>query len=752
MQNRIFELAYELGAKSVDIIKIARGLGLKAEDHLSQVSDMHVLHIRTAYRVKQGLIKPAAPKPQVGKDGAQKEKKKEERHGQKTDKKEQVSPREEETRKATKSFKEKLLKSRGSPMTLQEQRQAAMQKQVQSTPRAEEKAKGPKQKQVKELKAGTRTLPAIPIEREKAYEVELPVTVKEFSQLVGIKVPDIIRKLFSHGKAARINDVLDEDEVGLIAMDFGKEVKFKRPKDLEEELADELDAEEDESQLVTRPPVIAFLGHVDHGKTSLIDAIRHANVASGEAGGITQHFSAYWVNTTKGSVVILDTPGHEAFTSMRARGARTTDIVILVVAADDGVKPQTKEAIAHAKEAGVPIVVALNKIDKPEANLDRAKSELSQNGLVPADWGGDIECIPVSAHTKEGLDLLLDTILTEAELHNFRANPNRPAQGFVLEAERDVERGIVARILVTNGTIHKGDIILAGTTSGRVRALINDLGESVESAPPSSPVEVLGLGNVPFAGDKFFVLDSLERAATLASKRSDRKKKELLASEKRSMLESFAALGKEELKIIIKADVQGNIETLRGAIEELEVREVAVKIIYAAVGGITEADVNLADASGAVIFGFHTVAGQRARQLAREHSVEIRTYKIIYEMISDIKLAIAGKLKPREVEKVTGEAEVLQVIKIPKAGNVAGSKVVSGIIERSSLIRVVREGIVVVDDRGIDSLKRFKDDVREVREGLECGIKIHGFDQLRPRDRIQAYKREKIDRVYEDAL
>ncbi|NPV25970.1 MAG: translation initiation factor IF-2 [Firmicutes bacterium] len=581
----------------------------------------------------------------------------------------------------------------------------------------------------------------------KLVKIPGAVTVQELAGLFKRSPAELIKKLMALGILATINQEVDPETAIILGTEFGINVEVEVPKTAEDLLEEIVDPPE---YLVERPPVVTVMGHVDHGKTSLLDAIRETNVTAQEAGGITQHIGAYQVEINGKKITFIDTPGHEAFTAMRARGAQVTDIAILVVAADDGVMPQTIEAINHAKAAGVPIIVAINKIDKANANPDRVKQQLTEYGLVPEEWGGDTICVPVSAHTRENLDTLLEMILLVAEMSEIKANPNRPAKGTVIEAQLDKGRGPVATVLVQHGTLKVGDSILVGLTSGKVRAMIDDKGRRVKKAGPSTPVEVLGLSEVPMAGDIFQVVTDEKLARQITAERQNRKREEELQKTARVTLDDLFKQIKEgqvkELNIIIKADVQGSIEALRQALERLSTDEVRVNPIHGGVGAITETDVMLASASNAIIIGFNVRPDSNTRRAAEAEQVDIRLYRVIYDAIEDIKAAMSGLLEPEWKEVVLGRAEVRATFKIPKAGTVAGCYVTEGKITKTAEIRVIRDGIVIHEGK-VESLRRFKDDVKEVSQGFECGLGIEKFNDIKEGDILEAFTMEKVQRA-----
>ncbi len=580
-------------------------------------------------------------------------------------------------------------------------------------------------------------------------EIDEPISVKSLSAATGLKAAEIIRKLMETGALVTANQNLTIEQAELAVADFDIELDIRRELTAEMEVAEQIEARPT-GELVARAPVVTFLGHVDHGKTSLLDRIRNTAVAGGEAGGITQHIGSYRYDVGDKHVVFLDTPGHEAFTAMRARGANMTDVVVLVVAADDGVMPQTVEAINHAKAAKVTIVVALNKVDLPNANIQRAMAQLAERGLNPREWGGDVEVLQTSAATGKGIDELVEVLSLEAELLELKAEIGAPASGFVVESEIDPARGALARLLVRNGTLKVGDIVLAGRSYGRVRQLVDDKGKDIPSAGPSTPVEVAGLDGVAEAGDKFYVVADLDQARTAAEDRRHRTRTRQLAAGPKATLESLLSKIEQgetsEVPLIIKADVQGSIEALRGSLEKLSTAEAKVNILHAAVGGVTIGDVTLAEASGALIIGFNAVPDAACRQMAEEKGVDIRVYRVIYDIVDDVRKALEEGLTPELREETLGRAEVRQVFKVSRVGSIAGCHVLDGVVNRNARVRVIRNNIVVMDERTLESLKRFKDDVREVRSGMECGLKIAGFDDIKEGDTLEFYKTVEVAR------
>lgn len=580
-------------------------------------------------------------------------------------------------------------------------------------------------------------------------EVQVPETISvgDLSHKMAVKATEVIKTLMKMGQMVTINQMLDQDTAMLIVEEMGHKAFAAKPDDPEAILG-EIDAQEYEA--LPRPPVVTIMGHVDHGKTSLLDYIRRAKVAAGEAGGITQHIGAYHVKTPRGIVTFLDTPGHEAFTAMRARGAQATDIVILVVAADDGVMPQTKEAIAHARAAGVPLVVAINKIDKPEANLERVKQELVSNEVVPEEWGGDVPFCPVSAKSGQGVDELLENVLLQAEMLELKAPVEGPARGLVIESRLDKGRGPVASILVQGGTLHRTDIVLVGNEFGRVRAMINEYGKPQQSAGPSIPVEIQGLSGVPSAGDEVLVLNDERKAREISLFRQGKYRDQKLAKQHATNLANlFADVGEGEVKtltLIIKADVQGSQEALIHALTKLSTDEVRVQVVHAAVGGISESDVNLAAASHAVILGFNVRADAQARKLAENEGIDIRYYNIIYDAVDEVKAAMGGMLSPERRETAIGITEIRQIIRVPKVGNIAGCRVLEGVIRRNASVRLLRDNVVIWTGE-LASLKHFKDDVREVKAGQECGLSLKGYDDIRELDQLEVFEVTEVART-----
>lgn len=598
--------------------------------------------------------------------------------------------------------------------------------------------------------------------RKEAVVLEVPCTVREFSEAAGVGAGQVLRSLMEMGTMSNINGMLDDETAQFLAAQLSLEIEFKQPVSLEEQmLADFSDDEVDEESLQLRPPIVTFLGHVDHGKTSLLDKIIDIDVVSGEAGGITQHIRAYAVEKDGRKIAFVDTPGHEAFTEMRARGANVTDIAVLVVAADDGVMPQTEEAISHAKAAEVPIVVALNKCDLPGANPDKVLQDLAAHELLPSEWGGDIEVIRTSAITGEGIDDLLEMLLATAELYELKASTDAAATGVCLEAEQESDRGVIAKIMVQRGNLEVGDVVVCGNAHGRVKAMYDTLRPQVrlDEAGPSTPVNLTGLDRAPGAGDRFYVLDDIAKAREIAETRDFSSREQSLSGittkvsleEFQERLESGTLGHTEEvvtLNLIIRADTRGSIEAIQKELGKISHPEVEVKILQASVGGVSVADVTLAQASSAVIIAFNVVPDETARALADERQVEVRRYDIIYKVTDDIRATLEGKLKPEEQKVDTGTAMVLRTFTVSRTGTIAGCRVMRGAIERDNRIRVIRENRVI-GDYAIESLRREKDDVKEVRQGMECGIKLANYNDIKEADTLESYKVEQVARKLE---
>lgn len=566
------------------------------------------------------------------------------------------------------------------------------------------------------------------------------MSVSEFANVLNVSGAEIIKKLMENGLMLSLNQPIDFENAEIIAILYNKTLKREETQDVTNfESYEIIDKEED---LVKRPPIVTIMGHVDHGKTTLLDYIRNTHVVDKEFGGITQHIGAYQTKYKDELITFIDTPGHAAFTEMRARGASVTDIVIIIVAADDGVKPQTKEAVDHALSANVPIIVAVNKIDKPDANIDRVLTEMAEIGITPEAWGGDIPFINISAHTGEGVELLLETILTIAEVNELKANPNRYAVGAVIESRLDKNVGGIASFLIQNGTLRLGDPIVVGTSYAKVRTMKNDRGESIVLAGPSTPVEITGLTENPSAGDKFMAFETEAEAKNVAQKRRDAAKMNAGRDKKVSLDDLFASVdaGNKEINVVLKADVRGSEEAVKNALEKIKEKDVSVKVIRSGIGAISESDVVLASASNAIIIGFNVVASNNAKDIAKDNNIDIRLYTIIYKLVEDIEAAINGMLDPEYEEKVLGSAEVRKIFKFSKIGNIAGSYITSGIVKNGAMARVIRDGVVIASDEVIASLQREKDTVKEVKKGFECGITLEKFNDFKEGDTIEAYE------------
>jgi translation initiation factor IF-2 len=644
---------------------------------------------------------------------------------------------------------ERSKKKRGEPAVRErvEERHGRAELHVDASKAGKRKRKAPPPRRVVTQPGGKHGFerPTEPIIREVA--IPEGITVAELAQRMSVKAAEVIKSMMNMGSMATINQVIDQDTAAIIVEEMGHKAKLIQADALETQLMEDIAVTGDKRP---RPPVVTVMGHVDHGKTSLLDRIRSADVAAGEAGGITQHIGAYRVSTNKGTVTFIDTPGHAAFTAMRARGAKVTDIVVLVVAADDGVMPQTIEAVQHAKAAGVPLIVAVNKIDKPDADPDRVRQGLTQHGVIPEDWGGDTQFVRVSAKTGEGINELLDAILLQAEVLELRAVEDGPASGAVIESRLDKGRGPVATVLVQSGTLRKGDILLTGFEFGRVRAMVDENGRPVDVAGPSTPVEVLGLSSTPNAGDEAVVVGDERKAREISLLRLTKNREAKLARQQATKLENvFSRMeeGKQvNLNVLIKADVQGSAEALSDALTKLSNEEVNVSIVSSGVGGITESDVNLALASSAMMVGFNVRADAGARKLIEAEKIDLRYYSIIYEVIDDVKAALSGMLSPEIKETIVGVAEVRDVFRSSKFGAIAGCIVTTGVIKRNNPIRVLRDNVVIYEG-ALESLRRFKDDVQEVKSGTECGIGVKNYNDVKPGDQIEVFERTEVART-----
>ncbi|MDY3926017.1 MAG: translation initiation factor IF-2 [Anaerotignum sp.] len=789
---RIYELAKQLGVANKDLMEKINSVGIEAKSHMAMLTEEEAAKVTALYQPKKEEPKKEAPKQEAPKQAAPK------KDAPKKDAPKQNAPKQEAPKKdvpkqnAPKQDapKKENNQKQGRPAQKQDNRNDNRQgkpqqqngpkqggNQQQGKPQNKENNKGKDKKGNKNGNKNGQKVRENPMERrrremeeEAALMAELEaleaaekaanadpvikyipesITVKDLAEVLGKKGSDLVMNLMKKGKMLAINATLDFDTAATIAEDYNVILELEEEKDIMEE-AFGTEEEEDESKLEERPPVVVVMGHVDHGKTSLLDAIRHSNVTKGEAGGITQHIGAYTVQIDGKPITFLDTPGHEAFTAMRMRGAQITDIAILVVAADDGVMPQTVEAINHAKAAGVEIIVAINKMDKPSANPDRVKQELTEYDLLAEDWGGTTVCVPVSAHTKEGIDNLLEMIILTAEMKELKANPNKKARGAIIEAQLDKGRGPVATVLVQSGTLRVGDPVVAGPAYGKIRAMTDDKGRRVKVAGPSTPVEILGLSEVPSAGDSFYVAANDKQARQLAESVIAKNRETLIGQtpQKVSLDDLFNQIqsgNMKELGIVVKADVQGSVEAVRQSLEKLSNEEVRVRIIHGGVGAITESDVMLASASNAIIIGFNVRPEPAAKAFADEEKVDVRLYRVIYNAIEDIQAAMKGMLDPVYEEKVLGHAEVRQTFKASGVGTIAGSYVKDGKIVRNCQVRIVRDGIVVYEG-DLESLRRFKDDVKEVAAGYECGLVFKKYNDIKEGDWVEAFTMVEVPR------
>lgn len=776
---RIYELAKELKQDSKTIIQELEKMQVPVKNHMSTVSESIAQDIKHKFsneakstapsnktanknKTHKGANNPPSQsshqekKGQAGEDSGHRHHKKD---GQKSEHKHQSNGQQKDNhadqKKTEKSHNQKNINKKQKQQNRSNDNRSSHQNnhsnkndkkgQNRNQPFSKKNRKGKKDK--RHNKRAPQHEPREFAEVKHHVVINETITVQDLARQLSKKASEIIMKLMSLGMMATMNQELDADTASIIAEEYGATVEVKTT--MEEDLLKELEVEDNPHDLRKRPSVVTIMGHVDHGKTSLLDKIRQTNVTTQEAGGITQQIGAYQVRFNNERITFLDTPGHEAFTSMRARGAQITDIAILVVAADDGVMPQTIEAIDHAKAAEVPIIVAINKIDKPDANPEVVKQELTQHGIIAEEWGGDAIMVPVSAKRGDGIEELLEMILLVAEMEDLKANPNRHAVGKVVESKLDKSRGVVATLLVQNGTLHSGDFVIAGSTQGRIRAMFDYNGKPLEKAGPSTPAEILGLSEVPEAGDDFAAVANEKLAKQLAEKRQQEKHmKEISRGSAVSLEELFNQIQEgdvRELNIVLKADTQGSIEAMRQSLEGLGTEEVRVNIIRTAVGGIRESDVMLAMASQAVIIGFNVRPDINAKKLADTENVDINTYRIIYEAIDDVKNALSGLLAPEIREVDLGQAEVRSVFKVPKIGNVAGCYVTDGKIVRNANIRILRDSVVIYDGE-MASLKRFKDDVKEVAAGYECGIGLEKFNDIKEGDVFEAYTFEEVKR------
>ncbi len=745
---RVYELAKELEVNSADMVKMLQKLGLDVKNHMSVIDGAIANQIRERTRVlrerkeSRTTVETSAettPHKDVTPQAATQAKPMtppatEISTELESPKKKKVLS-DEDTAKPKKTPKKPGAKAKRPEVYVQDEEELDYKLSKRRSRRSDNRRSKQQSQPV-----------AVPVHKKVIIPQE--ATVKELAAEFGIQATVLIKKLMGLGIMAAVNQTVDPEAAMLVAEELGFEAEFEKSKDPEElYLQDQEDAPE---SLKPRPPVVTIMGHVDHGKTTLLDAIRESKVAASEAGGITQHIGAYQVKFKDQLVTFLDTPGHEAFTAMRARGAQVTDIVVLVVAADDGVMPQTVEALNHAKAAEVPIIVAINKMDRPTANPDRIKQELTEYNLIPEEWGGDTIFVPISALRREGIDDILEMILLVAEMQEYKANPDRLARGIVIESKLDKGMGPLATVLIQKGTLRVGDVAVCGETFGRIRAMSNYLGERIKEAGPATPVQILGLADAPSAGDSFAAVDDEKIARAIAESRSLKSRQEQLHRSSALTLEDLYTRIKEgqvkNLNIVLKADVDGSVEALKSSLERLSNEEVKVQVIHSGVGGISESDVMLATASDAIVIGFNVRPDPTAKRTAEREKVDIRLYRIIYTAIDDVKAAIVGMLEPTYEEAVLGRAEVRQVIRVPKFGNICGSYVLDGKIVRNAQARVIRDNIVIQEDK-IASLKRFKDDVKEVDTGYECGIGLDKFQDIKEGDIIEAFVMKEVART-----
>ena len=746
---RVYEIAKKYNKDNKEILEILKANHVEVKNHMSTIGDEQIKMIENALKPKKEAKQDHNSKKQE--NSKRKDNKKAQNMEKKNNKKTQEVKNNNNNSKNKNNDGDKQILRKDNPQNSQKFGKNNKKNKKFNNKNQNQNQEHKKKKKTSGPGAFIKPEPVKKPEIDPNAPVKIPpvLTLKELADALSIPANDIIKKLLISGAGMlNVNSELDFEKAEEIAMEFDRLVEMEEQVDVIEELLKE--EEEDETDMIIRPPVVCVMGHVDHGKTSLLDKIRSSHVTTGEAGGITQHIGAYVVETSNGKITFLDTPGHEAFTSMRMRGAQSTDIAILVVAADDGVMPQTIEAINHAKAAGIEIIVAINKIDKESANIERVKQELIEYELVPEDWGGSTIFCPVSAHTGEGIDELLDMVSLTAEVLELKANPNRKARGIVLEAQLDKGRGPVATVLVQKGTLHVGDAVAIGSAHGKVRAMINDKGKRIKTAGPSTPVEILGLSEVPNAGEVMMVMDSEKEARSVAEKFIAYGREKMLSETKQQLslddlFNQIQAGSVKELNIIVKADVQGSVEAVKQSLVKLSNDEVAVKVIHGGVGAITESDVNLAAASNAIIIGFNVRPEPAAKDAASAEKVDLRLYRVIYNAIEDIEAAMKGMLDPEFVEKVTGHAEVRQIFKASGVGTIAGSYVLDGTIQRDSSARIIRDGIVVHEGK-LASIQRGKDAVKEVRSGFECGLVMESYNDIKEGDQIESFIMEEVPR------
>lgn len=718
-KQRIYEYAKELNLKSKEIIDELKSMNVEVSNHMQALEEEQIKALDKKFKASQAK--------DTNKQNTQ-------NNHQKSNNKQNSNDKEkQQSKNNSKPTKKKEQNNKGK----QQNKNNKTNKNQKNNKNKKNNKNNKPQNEVEETK-----------EMPSKITYQEGITVGELAEKLNVESAGIIKKLFLLGIMANINQSLDEETLELIADDYGVEIEKEVVVD-EEDLSIYFDDETDDSDAIERPAVVTIMGHVDHGKTTLLDSIRNTKVTEGEAGGITQHIGAYQIENSGKKITFLDTPGHAAFTTMRARGAQVTDITILVVAADDGVMPQTIEAINHAKEAEVPTIVAVNKIDKPTANPDRVMQELTEYGLIPEDWGGDTIFVPLSALSGDGIDDLLEMIGLVAEVQELKANPNKQAVGTVIEAELDKSRGPAASLLVQNGTLNVGDAIVVGNTYGRIRAMVNDLGKRIKSAGPSTPVEITGINDVPLAGDRFVVFGDEKQARRIGEARHEASVIQQRQESKNVSLDNLFEQMKQgemkDLNVIIKGDVQGSVEALAASLMKIDVEGVNVRIIHTAVGAINESDVTLANASNGIIIGFNVRPDAGAKRAAEAENVDMRLHRVIYNVIEEIESAMKGLLDPEFEEQVIGQAEVRQTFKVSKVGTIAGSYVTEGKITRNAGVRVIRDGIVLFEGE-LDTLKRFKDDAKEVAQGYECGITIEKYNDLKEGDIIEAFEMVEIQR------
>ncbi len=729
---RVYDLAKELNVNSKELVKVLNSMDIPVKNHMSALNEQQEKYFRNNY------IKAQGESPKQEKAPAKTVEKKEQPPQRPEAVKEKAAEGAKPFPKPQAKTEQKTDKKKPGKRDFRKGKKPPVTPVAIDNSKKEKKSKSAYKKKKGEDET-----------EELVAMIPTAVSVGDFAVKINVPSTEIIKKLISLGVMASINQEIDFETAEVVASELGVKIELE---DVEEEVAEMLNVEEeeDEKNLIHRPPVITVMGHVDHGKTSLLDAIRKTSVTAKEAGGITQHIGAYMVKTNDEAITFIDTPGHEAFTAMRHRGASITDIAVLVVAADDGVMPQTVEALNHARAAKVPIIVAINKIDKPGANPDKVKQELTEYNLVAEEWGGDTIFVPVSAMTREGLDTLLEMILLVAEVQELKANPDRLAKGTVIDAKLDKGRGVVATLLVNAGTLRVGDSVVSGTSYGKIRAMLNDKGKKVKTAGPSTPVEILGLNEVPEAGEEFYAVKDDRTARQIADKRRTHlKEQKVKRSAPLSLDELYNHIKQgevQDINIIIKGDVQGSVEALKQSLEKLTNEEVRVNIIHGGVGAVTESDVMLAAASNGIIIGFNVRPGNNVNALAEREEVDLRLYRVIYDAIADVEQAMKGMLAPEYKEVVLGTAEVRQTFKVPNIGTIAGCYVTNGKIARSNDVRVIRDGIVVFEGK-MTSLKRFKDDAKEVAQGYECGIGVEKYNDLKEGDQIEAFTMEEIART-----